>query len=272
MRPIIKTFCRMGLVFCTILSCIAIAHAQPASVYLEDLTWPELKAKVEAGYTTVILPTGGTEQNGPHLTYGKHNYVVNAAAGRIAVSLGHSLVAPVITIVPEGALDQPEGNLKFPGTLGLSEDTFERVLRDVAVSLARSGFTLICIIGDHGQSQPVQARVAQQLTEAWKQLGIRVINVSAYYDPDLEERELLRMGFAKADLGDHGGIADTAELLAVKPDAVRQGQVKLEQWTGSGPSGATGRPELATAQTGEYLLNLRVSNAVKQIQLALPRP
>ena len=271
MALIIKTFRWIGFVFCAVLSGIATVHAQPASVYLEDLTWPELKARIETGYTTVILPTGGTEQNGPHLTYGKHNFVVNAAAGRIAAALGHSLVAPVITIVPEGTLDQPEGNLNFSGTLGLSDDTFEHVLRDVAESLARSGFKLICIIGDHGQSQPGQARVALQLTEAWKQLGIRVINVSAYYDPELEERELLRLGFSKADLGDHGGIADTAELLAVKPDAVRKSQVKLEQWNGSGPSGANGRPELANAELGERLLNLRVLNAVKQIQLVQPR-
>lgn len=40
---------------------------QPESVFLEDLTWLEVRDAVAAGKTTVILPTGGTEQNGPHI-------------------------------------------------------------------------------------------------------------------------------------------------------------------------------------------------------------
>ena len=47
--------------------------AAPETVFLEELTWPELRALVDAGTTTIILPIGGTEQNGPHMALGKHN-------------------------------------------------------------------------------------------------------------------------------------------------------------------------------------------------------
>ena len=53
----------------------------PNSVFLEDLTWTESRDAIAAGKTTVIVPTGGTEQNGPHMALGKHNYLVTYKAG-----------------------------------------------------------------------------------------------------------------------------------------------------------------------------------------------
>lgn len=252
--------------FAIVIMASAPAFAQPQSVYLEDLTWPELSLRIEQGATTVIVPTGGTEQNGPHMALGKHNFVVRETAGRIARELGLTLVAPVLQIVPEGPLDQPSGNLRFPGTLGLSEDSFERVLWDVALSLAHSGFKLICFVGDHGQSQAAQAKIAARLSEIWRASGIRVVNVSSYYSPALEERELVRLGLRKEALGDHGGVADTAQLMAVKPGAVRTDLLAPKDWKGEGPSGASGQPELANADIGERLLRERTSAAVRQIR------
>jgi creatinine amidohydrolase len=245
------------------------ASAQSSSIQLEELTWPELQQRIASGATTVIVPTGGTEQNGPHMPLGKHNLVVAQAAERIARTLGNALVAPVLKIVPQGTMDAPTGNSKFPGTLGLSEDTFQRVLRDVSSSLVGSGFRTICFIGDHGESQAAQEHMAQQLTKALQPFGIRVINVSAYYAPDIEERELVRSGLPAESSGDHGGVADTAQLMAVSPQFVRMNLLDLKKWKGEIPSGASGRPELATAEIGERLLRLRVENAVAQIRGAL---
>ena len=79
---------------------------QPDSVFLEDLTWTEVRDAIAAGKTTAIIPTGGTEQNGPHMALGKHNYLVKYKAGEIARRLGNALVAPVIAYV-RGGRDQP---------------------------------------------------------------------------------------------------------------------------------------------------------------------
>ena len=40
---------------------------RPASLFLEELTSPELAAAIRAGKTTILVPIGGTEQNGPHM-------------------------------------------------------------------------------------------------------------------------------------------------------------------------------------------------------------
>src|SRR6266576_1804819 len=82
------------------------AHAQtPATVFLEELTSPELSAQIRAGKSTLIVPIGGTEQNGPHMALGKHNVRAKALAEKIAIALGNALVAPVIAYAPEGSIN-----------------------------------------------------------------------------------------------------------------------------------------------------------------------
>src|SRR5580692_610298 len=94
----------------------------PDTVEIADMTWVEVRSAVARGYTTVIVPSGGIEQNGPHMILGKHDYIVRANAERIAAQLGHALVAPVISFVPEGDYDPPTGHLRFPGTIGIPEE------------------------------------------------------------------------------------------------------------------------------------------------------
>src|ERR1700722_2220611 len=109
------------LCFCLLLAPAASA-ATPASVYIEDLTWTELRDQIAAGKTTVLLPIGGTEQNGPHMAIGKHNVRVKLLSGRIAAALGNALVAPVLPYVPEGGFEPPTGHMRFPGTITIPTD------------------------------------------------------------------------------------------------------------------------------------------------------
>src|SRR5262245_37545034 len=71
----------------------------PDSVFLEDLTWAEVRDLVKAGWTTAIIGTAGTEQKGPHMVDGEHKFVMEYEADKIARVLGKTLVAPVITYV-----------------------------------------------------------------------------------------------------------------------------------------------------------------------------
>jgi creatinine amidohydrolase len=241
----------------------------PRAIALADLAWPDIRAAINAGYTKVIVPTGGTEQNGPHMALDKHNIIVGHAALRIARELGGTLVTPVIPVVPEGDLDQPTGNLLFPGTIGISEAAFEAVLDGVARSLKLSGFKAILFIGDHGQSQSAQARTAARLDAAFAPGGVRVIHVDAYYR-DAEQVSALRSaGHTQAAIGDHAGLIDTSELLALSPESIR-----LQELAGKTPlsrHGASGEPEKATAALGEQLLRIRIDAAVDQIRSALSR-
>src|SRR3954452_8231204 len=96
----------------------------PETIDLADMTWVEVQAALDRGFTTVIVPSGGIEQNGPHMILGKHDFIVGTGAGRIAAELGRALVAPVVSYVPEGSYDPPSGHMRFPGTMGVPEAAY----------------------------------------------------------------------------------------------------------------------------------------------------
>jgi creatinine amidohydrolase len=255
---------RWCLVCCIVICAPAWCQTQTPSVWMEDLTWVELKARIDAGAKAVILPTGGVEQNGPYIALGKHNSVVAYAAQEIAKSLGNTLVAPVVKLVPQGDLAKPSGNLLFPGTLALREDTFERVLSDTVLSLAYAGFQRIYLLGDHGLSQSAQSRVAGRMGELLKAANVKVWHVSAFYQPEMEATYLAGKGIAKEVQGEHAGVADTVQIMAVSPSLVRQIQKPTQN---ASATGFSGRPELATPELGQGLLKLRIDAAVGQIKL-----
>jgi creatinine amidohydrolase/Fe(II)-dependent formamide hydrolase-like protein/sterol desaturase/sphingolipid hydroxylase (fatty acid hydroxylase superfamily) len=241
----------------------------PSGVYLEDMTWQEVRDAVKAGSTTAIVPTGGTEQNGPHVILGKHNYIVKYTAGKIAEKLGHALVAPVVTYVPEGTILPPEGHMRFPGTLSVAEATFETVLEATAESLKQHGFKVIALVGDSGGNQAAQQRVAEKLKSLWRDSGVRVIQVNDYYQNNGQIAYLANQGFSAPQIGGHAGIRDTSELMFVRAAGVR-GRFK-EDHSGAEFSlvGADGDASKASPILGRILLDLKIDAAVKQIQKVL---
>ncbi len=153
----------------------------PNTVWLEEMTWMDVRDALKAGKTTVIIPTGGFEPNGPWLALGKHNYVLQANCEAIARKMGNALCAPVIKLVPEGQIDPPTGHMVSPGTLTLRENTFRAVLTDVVASLKMHGFKNIILIGDSGGNQAGQRYVADSLTAIWKGDPV-VAHIQEYYD------------------------------------------------------------------------------------------
>ena len=124
------------------------------SLWAEELTWMEVRDKVAAGWTTVIIGTGGIEQNGPYLVGGKHNRVLEIVLPEIAREMGNALLAPIVKFVPEGAIEPgPTGHMRYPGTVSVEEETFRALLRDIARSYRAHGFTDIVLLGDSGGNQ-----------------------------------------------------------------------------------------------------------------------
>src|SRR5437899_1216430 len=212
---------------CLFVCCLAAAAAlgaQPANrVSLDDYTWTELATALNAGKTTIIVPIGGTEQNGPHMTLGKHNVRVNSLAERIASALGNALVAPVVAYVPEGSIDPPTEHMRFPGTISVPERAFEAVLEGAARSFKRHGFRDIVFLGDHGGYQKNEQAVAARLNREWANGPVRVVALVDYYRlASSRYAEILRArGYTDAEIGTHAGLADTSLALAVDPGLVR---------------------------------------------------
>jgi creatinine amidohydrolase len=225
---------------------------------IERMTSPEVAQRIAGGTTTIIIPTGGTEQNGAHMVLGKHNFIIAETARRIATELSDALVAPVMSYVPEGAIGA--GHMAYAGTITVPDRVFEAVLESAAAGFKSNGFKTIVLLGDSGPNQAPQSTVASKLNTAWAGEGVTVVAASTYYAANGGEAYLKSEGETDATIGKHAGIRDTSELMAVYPDGVR-----LE---GALPdsAGISGDPRRASVERGQKLLTLKVAAAVTEIR------
>ena len=247
--------------------------AAPPIVSLEELTSPELASAIRGGKTTVIVPVGGTEQNGPHMVLGKHNRRVKLIAERIAAQLGNALVAPVVAYVPEGGVELPTAHMRFPGTITISDETFERTLESAGRSFRLHGFHDVVFLGDHGGYQKDLEVVAQRLNRAWSGTGVRAHAIVEYYRATevAWARMLKAQGYRDDEIGTHAGLADTALALAVDPSLVRADMLNATK-PPSRADGAYGDPRRATAALGQQGVDLIVAQTADAIRKATARP
>lgn len=242
--------------------------APPDTVFLEELTWTEVRDLLQAGTTTIIVPTGGTEQNGPHMVLGKHNFRIRSNAERIARKLGRTLVAPVMAYVPEGEISPPTGHMRFAGTITLPDEFFRKVLEFTARSLRQHGFKDIVFIGDSGPNQPGMKAVAERLNREWPP-ETRVHHIAEYYRGSGFEEWLASQGETKAAIGTHAGISDTSLLMAVDPRWIRKD--KLANMGGFEGSGVAGDPSRASLKYGQKGIGMIVDTTVAKIRESIVR-
>lgn len=234
----------------------------PDSVFIEELTWVEVSDAIAQGKTTIIIPSGGTEQNGPHMVIGKHNYLVKYKAGEIAKRLGNALVAPVLAYVPEGEIDPPSSHMRFAGTISIPQDVFADILEYTARSFKQHGFLDIVLIGDSGGNQTGQRLVAAALNEEWSATGVRVHHLSAYY-PGRGDDWVISQGVSAEDVGSHAGTHDTSALMYLNPSMLRFD--KMRQGNRGDGQGHIGNPARSTALFGQRILEIQINDAVDQI-------
>ena len=254
---LLSSLCALLCALGSWLGAAAPAAAAVPSVYLEELTWTELRDAVKAGATTVILPAGGTEQSGPQMALGKHNTRAKVLAGRIAATLGDTLVAPVLAYVPEGSVSPPGGHMRYPGTISIPSAAFKATLEGAARSLRQAGFTHIVLIGDHGDYQTELRDVAATLNREWSGTPVRAHFIEAYYKVTQTSyvQALRAKGVSEAAIGTHAGMADTSLLMAI------------DQAAGAA-TGISGDPRGSSAALGQLGVDQIVAETVAAIRRA----
>jgi creatinine amidohydrolase/Fe(II)-dependent formamide hydrolase-like protein len=252
--------------------CVPLTLAQSSkTVFLEDLTWTELRDRLKAGSTTIIVPVGGTEQNGPAMVLGKHNLRVRLLAEKIANGLGNTLVAPVNAYVPEGSVDPPTAHMRFPGTITIPDAAFESTLEYAARSFRKHGFRDIVLIGDHGSYQKNMQRVADKLNREWAAGPARVHALDDYYRAfDVEYPQALRAkGFTQQEIGTHAGLADTSLSMALDLQMVRT--ERLHESKPAASEGVYGDPARSSVEAGRLGVELIVGRTIEAIKRRLSR-
>jgi creatinine amidohydrolase/Fe(II)-dependent formamide hydrolase-like protein len=245
----------------------ALAPARAATVFVDELTWTELRDRIAAGATTVIVPVGGTEQNGPHMVLGKHNARARALAERVALALGDALVAPVVAYVPEGNLSPPTAHMRFPGTVTVPTAAFEATLESIAQSYKLAGFRDIAFVGDHGGYQSSLTAVAMRLDRAWAKTPARAHAIVDYYRAaEADFAAALRArGYSDREIGTHAGLADTSLALAIDAALVRADKLAAPP---RAADGTYGDPRRASAELGVLGVNAIVDRTVEAIREA----
>jgi len=232
------------------------------NVWIEELTMLEVRDALRDGTTTALILTGGIEENGPYLTTGKHNHVLRVMGESIARRLGSTLVAPIVTIEP----GDPE-RASTPGGIRYSQETYQAVLRDMAVSLAAQGFTRIFLLGDSGGNQRGMAAVAEELTEAWRDRDVVIAHIPEFYnygDVLIYQRDVLGIDEDPRLDGLHDDYYITSIIMNDDPRHVRLEQrIRADKATINGISIV---PAEQTIEHGRKLIEFRTDATVAAIE------
>jgi len=243
------------------------AYAQKQSVWVDDLTWPEVRDAIAAGKRTAIIYTGSSEQNGPHMVIGKHNFIARAMGQRIAEELGDALVYATMPYAITGDPIARTGHMRFPGSVTLPPEVFYGVVRGAAQSALTAGFKVVALMGEHGGGQNELALAARSLDPQARAAGGGGLFIGDLYE---KSRVMMREVLAKRGLPtdeDHAGIPDTSSLLYLqtKDEWVRQDKIAQAD----DKNGVRGHPQLASAELGKIYLDIKVELAIKQIRAQL---
>jgi creatinine amidohydrolase len=248
----------------------------------DELTWPEMREAITR-QPVVLLPFGTVEDHGPHLPLNTDNVIVEAicleAARRAA---GEMLLMPLV------AYGLNEHHMDFPGTISVDMQTILSYVADVAVSVARHGFTHLLIVNGHGSNASLADLAARKaVLETGMVCG--AMSPNAAIDPTLAEPTFSAMRRSAPGGVAHAGEYETAMMLHLRPDlvqmdrAVREmGQIKLryfnwdhpepsvlawqDWWSRMSESGVCGDPTVATTEFGRALFETTVENMVQFVR------
>ena len=235
------------------------------TVWLEEMTWMDVRDAMQAGKTTVIIGTGGMEPNGPWLALGKHNYVLRANCDAIARKLGDALCAPIVPFVPEGRHEPPSSHMTSPGTISLTEETYTALLSDIVLSYKVHGFKNIIMIGDSGGNGRGMGAVATKFTELWKGAPL-VAHVPEHYTYSVVSKEMASRGLIKEGQSDslHDDPIISLNMFMADPKSIRyEERVKAGKATINGVSLADRKKNL---ELGKAIVDFRANYTAEAIK------
>jgi creatinine amidohydrolase len=239
----------------------------PPSRFLPYLSWTDVAALPDRENTVIVLPTGATEQHGPHLPCAVDTVICSGVVGHALARLDAKVPAYAMAPITYG---KSEEHLHFPGTITLTGETLLATMIEIGESVYRAGFRKLLIVNGHGGQPQVMEIMAREMRlrhgdyivvpqHTW-----RLPHVAGRYMADKEKK-----------LAMHAGHAETAIMLALAPDTVHMERAVTNYppefpskllspdgrpacaWTARdfGPSGIIGDPLPATREQGEAILD-----------------
>jgi creatinine amidohydrolase/Fe(II)-dependent formamide hydrolase-like protein len=237
------------------------------SVWLEELSYIDARDAIKGGKTTALVLTGSTENNGPWMDAGKHWYALKLVGEATARKLGNALIAPIIPI----EAGNPENNHQIWGSIYLTQETFQAVVRDVANSLKGQGFKHVILLGDSGGNTNGLKAVAAELSAKWT--DAKIYHVPEFYNwtskggvRDFVQANGIPEKSANAD-GIHDEYGLSAVVMAYDPRAIRfDERVKAGKAT---INGVPLEPKEKTIEMGRKIVEFRATVGAEAIKKAI---
>ena len=186
------------------------------TVRIDEMTWVDVKEKIENGFKTVIFGIGSTEQHGPSLPEKTDALQADVFANIVALELGNTLQAPTINV------GYSEYHLPFPGTISLRESTLSAIIEDYITSLARHGFKNIILFISHGGNESAVKETLPKMREMYPN-----INIFYYYTQEIFPA-IRKIGqkydLTVGEIGSHAGDMEASIMLYLAGDLVKKGQ------------------------------------------------
>lgn len=240
------------------------------SLWMEELTWMELRDAIRAGKTTAIVLTGGVESNGPHLASGKHNYSNRLMGPSVAEALGNTLIAPLVTLEPGNP-----GRDVMPGNTGpmVSQETYIAWLTDIGDSLRSMGFTEVYYLGDSGGNLRGMQAAADALNERYGGEPAVFHHVPEFYNHTLVRQyiqeelgipEQMEYQASSGSDGIHEELSIDAIMSVIDPTSIR-----YEQRVAAGRGTINGislEPLAETQELGRKIIAYRTQLTVEAIE------
>jgi creatinine amidohydrolase len=197
----------------------------PTNHLLQELT--RQQARSLASDALAVLPVGATEQHGPHLPVGTDTYAVEHIARHAAATAAGQIPVIVTPTLPFGSSHH---HLPFGGTLSFSTETYYRVVYELAESLTTGGFRRIFILNGHGGNHEIIQLVARDLA-----LKHPVHMAAASYWTIAWDALVACEAHKPGRLPGHAGAFESALVLALRPELVREPRPQRPDAQGSDP-------------------------------------
>ena len=212
------------------------------SFRLADLTWPEVRARVDTleGGAVLAVPIGSTEQHGPHLPLSTDTDIAVALCERLAEANSRVIVAPAVAYGSSGE------HAGFPGTLSIGQAALELL---GVIELCRSAtptFEHVMLVCGHGGNAEALARAVAILRSESR--DVRLFLPRWQGDPHAghEETSMLlaldaaRVQLAKAVPGDTRPDQPDAAAATAGRRSDRGEQQRRPRRPGRGPTPRSG--------------------------------
>ncbi len=181
--------------------------------FLPFRTTREVKAMTGKEKAVVVLPIASVEQHGPHLPLFTDSLIVQEVLDRSLALLPADLQIWMLPLLCYGRSTE---HTAFVGTITLTSETLIKVLKDIAASVARSGFQRLAIVNGHGGNTEIIDFVIRDIRQ---ETGLLVFALHVYLRVATPTTGLTE---AEMTYGIHAGDLETSILLRCHPELVRR--------------------------------------------------